>query len=134
VAKAVVRTPVVTVDSVDLSSVTTSVSLERMVAILESKVSGTSATAREGSILDNKFSLEVHHDTDFSIVDHFWDLVGTKVTVVYKAVNAAVSPTNPSYTFTAVVESIPAIGGTVGEFIKGAFGLAIDGNVTKATS
>lgn len=133
-AKAVVLTPVLIVDGVDVSPVFTGYNLEAMCTVLEAKVSGDTAVTRDPGLKDFKFTADIYHDSTFTLIlDHFWDLIGTKVVCTLKPANATVSATNPLFTFTAVVGNLP-LSGNVDEFMKFSWNLAVDGEVVKTTS
>jgi hypothetical protein len=61
-------------------------------------------------------------------------LLGTAVNCVVKPVNGAVSPTNPSYTFSVLISEWTPLNGGVGELATASVTWPISGVITKATS
>lgn len=131
--KLVVRDPVFTLDGEDLTPFLRGATLTFGSTVVEFVVSGTAATEREGGILDNTLSVDLVHPQDMSILTHFFPLMPGKAAFTFKMKNAAISGTNPEFSGTVVLSSVP-LGGTVGEGATFTWELPVDGLVTMDTT
>jgi len=101
--------PVVTVNSVDLTDQCTSATFSQSVDALEKTVFGNVARLYTGGLQTNELVLEMFLDYDSGDV---WatlnGLVGVATTVKVKAADAAASATNPELTLTGtMLASLP---------------------------
>jgi len=141
----------ITINAIDLSEYITSVTLGSTFDVLETTAFGNTgdpfgtpptgantpvaAKSRIAGLVDNSVALEFHQDFAASQVEAtIFPLLGTTTEVVVQPVDAAVSATNPSYTFKALVSEWTPLNGAVGELATASVTWPISGPVTKATS
>ena len=130
----------VTVNSVDLSSFLTSVTLSTSVDVVETTGMGSAAAkTRLPGLKDNSVTLEFNQDfaaagPEITINAVGSSLVGTSVPIVIKPVSGAVSATNPSYSFTAVCSEWQNVQGSVGELSTISATWPISGAITKTVA
>jgi hypothetical protein len=125
----------IVINSVDLSDHIASVSITTSEDVVETTgFSSTSAAGRTrvAGLADNSVTLEFHQDFATSNVEQtIYPLIGTTTTVVVKPTSAAVSATNPSYTFTALVSEWQPLSGSVGELATASVTWPVSGAITK---
>ena len=125
----------VTINSVDLSSYVTSVTLSQSADNLEDTAMGDTSRSYIGGLKSGTVDIEFNADFAASKTEAtIFPLVGTSTAVVVKPVAASVSATNPSYTFNAIVTSWDTLNGSVGEIATHSESWPITGAITKATS
>jgi hypothetical protein len=125
----------VTINSVDLSSYVTSVTLSQSADNLEDTAMGDTSRSYIGGLKSGTVDIEFNADFAASKTEAtIFPLVGTSTAVVVKPVAASVSATNPSYTFNAIVTSWDTLNGSVGEIATHSVSWPITGAITKATS
>ena len=125
----------VTINSVDLSSYVTSVTLSQSADNLEDTAMGDTSRSYIGGLKSGTVDIEFNADFAASKTEAtIFPLVGTSTAVVIKPVAASVSATNPSYTFNASVTSGDTLNGSVGEIATHSVSWPITGAITKATS
>ena len=125
----------ITINSVDLSSYVTSVTLSQSADNLEDTAMGDSSRSYIGGLKSG--SVDIEFTADFAAAKTeatIFPLVGTSTAVVVKPVAASVSATNPSYSFNAVVTEWDTRNGAVGEIATHSISWPITGAITKATS
>lgn len=107
----------VTVNSVDLSSYVTSVTLDYKVDAVEATAMGSNGHVYTGGLQANSLSVTFNQDFAATKVAATLDaLIGTTTTVVVKPVSGAVSATNPSYTMSnTFLEGTQPVAGAVGD-------------------
>jgi len=107
----------VTVNSVDLSSYVTSLTLNYEKDSVEVTAMGSSGHTFTGGL--QNVSLDVTFNQDFAatkVAATLDALIGTTTTVVVKPTSAAVSATNPSYTMSnAFLAATQPVAGSVGD-------------------
>jgi hypothetical protein len=134
-ARIVLTDASIVINSVDLSDHIASVSITTSEDVVETTgFSSTSAAGRTrvAGLADNSVTLEFHQDFATSSVEQtIYPLLGTTTTVVVKPTSAAVSATNPSYTFTALVSEWQALSGSVGELATASVTWPVSGAITK---
>jgi hypothetical protein len=134
-ARIVLTDASIVINSVDLSDHIASVSITTSEDVVETTgFSSTSAAGRTrvAGLADNSVTLEFHQDFATSNVEQtIYPLIGTTTTVVVKPTSAAVSATNPSYTFTALVSEWQALSGSVGELATASVTWPVSGAITK---
>ena len=119
----------------DLSDHISSISLSTSFDIVETTSFGQTAKTRVAGLADNSATFEFHQDYATSSVEQvIYPLLGTAVNCTVKPVNAAVSATNPSYTFSVLVSEWTPLNGGVGELATASVTWPISGAITKATS
>jgi hypothetical protein len=125
----------VTINSVDLSSYVTSVTLSQTADNLEDTAMGDTSRSYIGGLTSGTVDIEFNADFAASKTEAtIFPLVGTSTAVVVKPVAASVSSTNPSYSFNAIVTSWDTLNGSVGEIATHSVSWPITGAITKATS
>ena len=125
----------VTINSVDLSSYVTSVTLSQSADNLEDTAMGDTSRSYIGGLKSGTVDIEFNADFAASKTEAtIFPLVGTSTAVVIKPVAASVAATNPSYTFNAIVTSWDTLIGSVGEIATHSVSWPITGAITKATS
>jgi len=107
----------VTVNSVDLSSYVTSVTLNYEKDSVEVTAMGSSGHVFTGGLQNNTLDITFNQDFAATKVAATLDaLIGTTTTVVVKPTSAAVSATNPSYTMSnAFLAATQPVAGSVGD-------------------
>ena len=125
----------VTINSVDLSSYVTSITLSQSADNLEDTAMGDTSRSYIGGLKSGSVDIEFNADFAASKTEAtIFPLVGTSTAVVVKPVDASVSATNPSYTFNAIVTEWDTLNGSVGEIATHSVSWPITGAITKATS
>ena len=125
----------VTINSVDLSTYVTSVTLSQSADSLEDTAMGDTSRSYIGGLKSGTVDIEFNADFAASKTEAtIFPLVGTSTAVVVKPVAASVSATNPSYTFNAIVTEWDTLNGSVGEIATHSISWPITGAITKATS
>ena len=125
----------ITINSVDLSSYVTSITLSQSADNLEDTAMGDTSRSYIGGLTSGTVDIEFNADFAASKTEAtVFPLVGTSTAVVIKPVAASVSATNPSYTFNAIVTEWDTLNGSVGEIATHSVSWPITGAITKATS
>ena len=125
----------VTINSVDLSSYVTSVTLSQSADSLETTAMGDTARTFIAGLTNGTIDIDFNADFAASKTEAtIYPLVGTTTAVVVKPVAASVSATNPSYTFNVVVTEWDTLNGSIGELATHSVSWQIAGAITKATS
>ena len=125
----------VTINSVDLSSYVTSITLSQSADNLEDTAMGDTSRSYIGGLKSGTVDIEFNADFAASKTEAtIFPLVGTSTAVVIKPVAASVSATNPSYTFNAICTEWDTLNGSVGEIATHSVSWPITGAITKATS
>lgn len=119
----------------DLSSYCTSVALNTTYDIVETTGFGDTAKKRIAGLADNSVSFEWNQDYAVGALEAtIYPLLGTAVTVVVKPNATAVGPTNPSYSFSALISEWQPLSGGVGELATVSTSFPISGTITKAVA
>ena len=125
----------ITINSVDLSTYVTSVTLSQSADSLETTAMGDSARTFIAGLTNGTVDIDFNADFAASKTEAtIFPLVGTTTAVVVKPVDASVSATNPSYTFNVVVTEWDTLNGSIGELATHSVSWQIAGAITKATS
>ena len=125
----------VSVAGVDLTDHVTSVTLDLSADELETTAFGSTARTRVGGLLDHSVSLDFQQDYAASNVEAtIRPLLGSLGTVVIKPNGTAASPTNPSYTFLALVTEWQSVNGAVGDLATASVTWPISGAVAIGTA
>lgn len=124
-----------TINSVDMSSFATSVTLKIEVDDNENTTFGNTFKTRIAGLKD--WSLDIDFNSDFgsSAVDAtIWPLLGTTTTVTIKPTSAAVGSTNPSFSGSVLVTEYTPLDGSVGDLASVSVSWPGSGTLTRATS
>jgi hypothetical protein len=142
-ARLVLTNVEVTIAGVDLSNHIASVSLGSTYDVIETTafagVSGAAgnvplaAKTRTAGLVDNSVTLEFHQDfATASVEQTIYPLLGTEVAVVVQPVaGTPFGPTNPTYSFQAVISEWTPLNGAVGELATASVTWPITGAITK---
>ena len=125
----------ITINSVDLSSYVTSITLSQSADSLEDTAMGDTSRSYIGGLKSGTVDIEFNADFAAAKTEAtIFPLVGTSTAVVVKPVAASVSATNPSYSFNAICTEWDTLNGSVGEIATHSVSWPITGAITKATS
>lgn len=125
----------VSVAGVDLTDHVTSVTLDLSADEVETTAFGSTARTRVGGLLDHSVSLDFQQDYAAANVEAtIRPLLGGTAQVILKPNGTAVSATNPSYTFTALVTEWQSINGAVGDLATASVTWPISGTVAIGTA
>jgi|TARA_R110000822_G_scaffold70620_1_gene170740 hypothetical protein len=125
----------ITINSVDLSSYVTSITLSQSADSLEDTAMGDTSRSYIGGLKSGTVDIEFNADFAAAKTEAtIFPLVGTSTAVVVKPVAASVSATNPSYSFNAICTEWDTLNGSVGEIATHSISWPITGAITKATS
>jgi hypothetical protein len=139
-ARLVLTDASVVINGVNLSQYITSVALSTSEDVVDTTgMASGGARTRVAGLADNSLTLEFNQDfdalgTEVSVNAVGASLVGTNTTVVIKPTSGAVSVSNPSYSFSAVVAEWQPLSGAVGELSSISATWPISGAITKATA
>jgi len=135
-ARIVLTDAKVTINSVNLSSYISSVTLSTSNDVVDTTgFSSTAARTRVAGLQDNSVTIEFFQDFATSLVEQtIYPLLGTTTSVVVLPTSSAASATNPSYTFTALVSEWQPLSGAVGELSTASVTWPISGAITKAVA
>jgi len=125
----------ITIGGTDFSDSLAAVTLDISREQLEITAFGDSARRYIGGLQDSSVTLSFHQDFASGSVDEtiFSNLGGT-VAIVIKPTSGAVSSSNPSYTFNAlVVQSVP-FSSNVGDLATQDLTFPVDGAITRGTA
>ena len=108
--------PVVTVNSVDLSDQTTSAVITRVIEALESSSFASNSRTYTSGMENSTITVTLYNS--YAVTETYATLkalVGTQTTVTIKPTSAATSATNPIHTLTGTyLETLPLINGQLG--------------------
>lgn len=125
----------VTVDSVDLSSLVSSCTINRTFDELEVTAMGDSGHKFVKGLEASSVTIDFFNDSDTNkTLQKLNSIWGTSVTVVIKQTSAAVSAANPSYTMSCLINNTTPINGAVGDLSTQSVTWTVNGTVTVATS
>jgi hypothetical protein len=137
-ARLVLTNVQVVIGGVDLSNHVASVTLGSTYDVLETTAfagGNVPAAAKEriAGLVDNSVTLEFHQDFDTASVEQtIYPLLGTLTSVEVQPVTSVTQgPTNPKYTFQALVSEWTPLNGAVGELATASVTWPISGAVTK---
>lgn len=139
-AKLVLTNAYVVFASTDISSYVSSVSLSTTLDVVETTAFGDTARKRIAGLADNAITLEFHQDFASGALEQLvypsdaTSKIGTAVAMEIRPVNTTVAPTNPKYSFSALITEWTPINGAVGELATVSVTWPISGAITKATS
>lgn len=139
-ARIVLTDASVVINGINLSEFITSVAISSSEDVVETTGFGAGgARTRVAGLGDNSLTLEFNQDfatsgPEVTINAVGSSLVGTTTTVVVKPTSGAVSVSNPSYTFSAVVAEWQPLSAAVGELATVSATWPISGTITKAVA
>lgn len=115
----VLTNALVTVNAIDLSAKSNSVTLNYEVDSVEVTAFGDGGHKFTGGLQNNSVDIEFMQDFAASLVEAtIYPLVGTTTTLVIRADSGAVSVTNPTYTITgAFLAAHTPVAGAIGELM-----------------
>jgi hypothetical protein len=125
----------VTINSGTVSSNLNSVELTQEADDLETTAFGTTGwRTRIGGLKNASLTLNFMQDFGAASIDETLNpLLGTIATVTIKPTSAAVSATNPSYSFTALCTSYSPFASSVGDIATLSITWPVTGEVTRGT-
>jgi hypothetical protein len=127
----------VTVNSVDLSSLVSAVTINRSFDELEITAMGDSGHRFTKGLEASSITLELFNDAESAKTlqtlnsSSVW---GNNVTVTVKQTDAAVSATNPLYTMTCLINNTTPINGAVGDLSTQSLTWNVSGTIAVTTS
>lgn len=139
-AKLVLTNAYVVLASTDISSYVSSVSLSTNYDVVETTAFGDTARKRIAGLADNAITLEFHQDFATGALEQLiypsdaLSKLGTTVAMEIRPVNTTVGPTNPKYTFNALLTEWTPVNGAVGDLLSIQVSWPISGAISKATS
>jgi hypothetical protein len=134
-SKIVLTDAKVTINSVNLSDHIANISLETKDDIIETTAFGGTAKTRQAGLADNQVTFDFHQDFAAANVEAtIYPLLGQTTTIVVQPTSAAVSATNPTYTFSAVIVDWTPLKAGVGQLATASVTFPITGTITKAVA
>ena len=139
-ARIVLTDASVVINGINLSEFITSVAISTSEDVVETTGMGSGgARTRVAGLADNSVTFEFNQDfatsgPEVTINAVGSSLVGTNTTVVVKPTSAAVSASNPSYSFSAVCAEWQPLSAAVGELATISATWPISGTITKAVA
>ena len=125
----------VTVNSVDLSSLVSSATINRSFDELEITSMGDSGHKFVKGLEASSITLDFFNDSASSktlqTLNSTW---GTSVTVVIKQTSAAVSAENPSYTMSCLINNTTPVNGAVGDLSTQSVTWNVNGTIAVASA
>jgi hypothetical protein len=124
-----------TVDSVDLSSLTSSVTINRSFDELEITAMGDSGHRFTKGLEASSITIDFFNDdATLKTLQKLNTIWGTSVTVVVKQTSGAVAAGNPSYTMSCLINNTTPINGAVGDISSQSVTWNVNGTIAVATS
>jgi hypothetical protein len=135
-AKLVLTNAVVKINGTDYSSNVNQVEIAVTADEIDTTAfSSTGWRTVTGGLKSGSTTLSFHNDYAAAGLDSaLWPLLNTLATVVVLPNGTAASSSNPSYTFTALVNNLSPISGAVGDLAVQNLTWPISGEVTRATA
>ena len=129
------NTGILTVNAVDLSSLVSSVIINRAFDELEVTALGDSGHRFVKGLESSSITIDFFNDSASSktlqTLQTNW---GNNVTVTFKQVDAAVSATNPLYTMTCLINNTTPVNGAVGDLSTQSVTWNVSGTIAVTTS
>ena len=135
-AKLVLTNAVVKINGTDYSANVNQVELSLTADEIDTtSFSATGWRTVTGGLKSGQVTLSMHNDFAVSGIDStLWDLFNTAATFVVLPNGTAASTSNPGYTFTALVNNLTPVSGSVGDLAVQNLTFPITGEVTRATA
>ena len=125
----------ITIGGADFSDSLAAVTLDVSREQLEITAFGDSARRYIGGLQDSSVTLSFHQDFAAGAVDStIWSNLGGTVAIVVKPTSGAVSATNPSYSFNALVVQSTPFASNVGDLATMDVTWPVDGAITRGTA
>jgi hypothetical protein len=125
----------VTVNSVDLSSLVSSATINRAFDELDVTAMGDSGARAVKGLERSSVSIDFFNDAasakTLQTLNSTW---GTSVTVVIKQTSAAVSAENPSYTMSCLINNTTPVNGAVGDISTQSVTWNVNGTIAVASA
>ena len=129
------NTGVLTVNAVDLSTLVSSVTINRSFDELEVTALGDSGHRMVKGLEASSITIDFFNDAEsaktLQTLNSTW---GTNTTVTFKQTSAAVSATNPLYTMTCLVNNITPVNGAVGDLSTQSVTWNVSGTIAVTTA
>jgi len=129
------NTGVLTVNAVDLSTLVTSVTINRAFDELETTSLGDSGHRYVKGLEASSITIEFLNDADsaktLQTLNTNW---GSNVVVTFKQTSAVVGPTNPLYTMTCLVNNITPVNGDVASLSSQSVTWNVSGTIAITTA
>jgi len=128
---------VLTVNAVDLSTLVSSVTINRSVDELEVTAMGDSGHKYVAGLESSSITIDFFNDSDASKTLQTLNsssVFGKSVTVTAKQTSAATSAANPLYTMTCLINNVTPINGAVGDLSTQSVTWNVNGTIAIATS
>ena len=126
---------VVTVNAVDLSSMVSSVTINRSFDELEVTAMGDSGHKFVKGLEASSITIDFFNDPEsaktLQTLNTNW---GSSVTVTAKQTSASTAPTNPLYTMSCLINNITPINGAVGDISTQSVTWNVNGTIAVTTS
>jgi hypothetical protein len=126
---------VLTVNAVDLSTLVSSVTINRSFEELPITAMGDSGVKAVKGLETSSISIEFYNDEatakTLQTLNSLW---GTSTTVTVKQTSAIASPTNPLYTMSCLVNNTTPINGAVGDLSTQSVTWNVNGTIAITTS
>jgi hypothetical protein len=135
-AKIVLTNAVVKINGTDFSSNVNQIELSLTADEIDTTSFGaTGWRTVTGGLKSGSVTLALHNDYAAAAIDStLWGLFNTAATFVVLPNGTAAAAGNPSYTFTALVNNLQPVSGSVGDLAVQSLTLPITGEVTRATA
>jgi hypothetical protein len=125
----------VKINGTDYSANLTQVELSIEADDVETTTFGATYRTRIAGLKQGTVNFQFNQDFAASGLDSvIFPLIGTQATVIIKPTSTAVSATNPSYTFNALVNAYTPISGSVGDLAVVSVSWPVSGAITRATA
>lgn len=125
----------VTINAVNVSAFSTSVTVSIDVDDQETTAFGSTFRSRTGGLKDGKLDLEFNQTFAAAEVDAtIWPLLGAVVAFTAKSTSGANSATNPEYQGSVLISEYTPLDGGVGDLAKVKVSWPTSGAVTRATT
>ena len=126
---------VLTVNAVDLSSLVSSVTINRSFEELPITAMGDSGVKAVKGLETSSISIEFYNDEATSkTLQTLNSLWGTSTTVTVKQTSATVSATNPLYTMSCLVNNTTPVNGAVGDLSTQSVTWNVNGTIAVTTA
>ena len=129
------NTGILTVNAVDLSSLVSSVTINRAFDELETTALGDSGHRYVKGLESSSITIDFFNDSASSktlqTLQTNW---GSNVTVTFKQVDTTVSATNPLYTMTCLINNTTPVNGAVGDLSTQSVTWNVSGTIAVTTA
>jgi hypothetical protein len=129
------NTGILTVNAVDLSSLVSSVTINRSFDELETTALGDSGHRFVKGLEASSITIDFFNDNlsakTLSTLQTTW---GTNTTVTFKQLDAVVSATNPLYTMTCLINNTTPVNGAVGDLSTQSVTWNVSGTIAVTTA